>query len=231
MGGISLQIVTTQDWPKWLQLTMTKLIATVTVMLLGLLGACDRSTQAPYPVPSVASPVLPVLTSPLSANNAASQSAIDANWYTYTAPDNRYQVRFPGKPTKETNTLELDSGKVVLTLVVYNDSQNQRAYAVSDNVVGTLSTSEEIDRRLADSQASMAKAVAAEVEAWAPIIQDGYSGREFTLRKVGNYAAKAKVVYAQGVLYQAIALTFDEKNLNQLEIEAFLESFYLLPQP
>ncbi|MCS6812082.1 MAG: hypothetical protein NZ772_00675 [Cyanobacteria bacterium] len=212
-------------------LTVTKSLAIVTVMLVGLLAACDRPAQSPGAIPSVTSPALPVLTSPLSETNTATLGAIDANWYVYTAPDNRYQVRFPGKPTKETSTLELDTGKVVLTLVVYDDSQHQRAYAVSHSPVGTLSTPEEIDRRLAASQANMAKAVAAEVETWAPIIQDGYPGREFTLRKAGNYAAKAKVVYAQGVLYQAIALTYDEKNLNQLEIAAFLESFYLLPQP
>jgi len=119
----------------------------------------------------------------------------------------------------------VSAGKADLVLVSYK--QRDRAYAVSHSHVSITKTApEDISKRLSDSQQGMAKAVEAEVETWTAIVQDGYPGREFTMRKADNYAAKARVIYANGVLYQAIVLVKDD-NLRDLDVGTFLESIRL----
>ncbi len=197
------------------------------ILLIGLLTACGGSQQAVSPPPSI-SPSLPTLAAAESQGlRSVAPSAIDANWYAYTSADGSYQARFPGKPIEETSALELAAGKTDLILAVYEDKKQGRAYAISSSPISAVQGApEDIEKRLNDSQKGMANAVEAKVETWQAIVQDGYPGREFTMRKEKTYAAKAKVIYAKGVLYQAVVLVKDE-NLKSLDIDAFLGSIRL----
>ncbi len=202
------------------------------VLLVGILTACSSDNpQATTPQTPV-SPSLPTLAVAESKTIAnAASIAIDATWYTYQSPDGTYQVRFPSKPTVETSSIELETGVVQLQMVTYEDEQQGRAYGIVHSIISPATdASEDINKRLSDSQEGMANAVEAQVETWNAIVQDGYPGREFTLRKPKEFAAEARVVYANGTLYQVVVLAKDE-NLQSLDVAAFLGSLRLATQP
>ncbi len=201
-------------------------------LLVGILTACSSDNPQTTTLQTTASPSLPTLAIAESktTGNTASR-AIDATWYTYQSPDGKYQVRFPSKPTVETSSLELETGVVQLQMVTYEDDKRGRAYGiVHGNISPAADAPEDINKRLSDSQEGMANAVEAEVETWSAIVQDGYPGREFTLRKPKEFAAEARVVYANGTLYQIVVLAKDE-NLQSLDVAAFLDSLRLATQP
>jgi hypothetical protein len=190
------------------------------------LAACQQApevTETPSPAASAtpADAASPSVSLPSPSPSAAT------DWQRYDSPKGGYSVMFPGQPQESADELTTPTGKVEVVLVRYQDDLKGRVYLASHNPIPIPEGSSfDIESGLDSTRDSIARELAAKVLDEKQIDQEGSPGREFAMNREGQFSAKARIFYADGVLYQAIVGTQDE-NLAAPEVEKFLESMQL----
>lgn len=191
------------------------------------LAACQQApevTESPSP-DTVASPA--DTASPSVSLPSPSPTAAASEWQRYDSPKGSYSVMFPGEPQESADALNTPTGKVEVVLVRYQDDLQGRVYLASHNQIPIPEGSSfDIESGLDSTRDSIARELSAKVLAEKRIDHQGHPGREFSMNREGQFSAKARIFYADGVLYQAIVGTQDE-NLSAPEVEKFLGSMEL----
>lgn len=168
----------------------------------------------------------------LQANQPAptgvGSGSITDGWYSYASTQGRYVAKFPGKPQEESQAIATPTGNSDLFLVIYEDKANNRAYAISHNRLQLPEGAKlDIEKGLDGSRDGIARGVGATVTQEIAIRRSTYTGREVLMSRAGKMTGKARIFYANGILYQAFVL-LEGTDLNQVpEVNAFLDSVQL----
>lgn len=140
-------------------------------------------------------------------------SSLSNDWYTYTAKDGSYTVKFPGEPLEESSNRVTYGDQILAYMTQINDFSETAGFEEI-----------QIEDIFAAIRSSLAKNNRIEKEA--EISQNGHSGIELTLRREDGLALKMRIFFDMNgrKLYQAIVGS-PAGNLSLPEAEAFLNSF------
>ena len=140
-------------------------------------------------------------------------SSLSNDWYTYTAKDGSYTVKFPGKPLEESSNRATYGDQLLAYMTQINDFSDTAGF---DEI--------QIEDIFAAIRSSLAKDNRIEQEE--EITLNGYSGIELTLRREDGLALKMRIFFDMNErkLYQAIVGS-SAGNISLPEAEAFLNSF------
>lgn len=142
-------------------------------------------------------------------------SSLSEDWYTYTAKDGSYTIKFPGKPLEESSNRAIYGDQLLAYMTQINDFSDTAGF-------------EEI--RIEDIFAAILSSLAKEntIEKEEKISLNGYSGIELTLRRQDGLALKMRIFFDMNErkLYQAIVGS-STGNISLPQAEAFLNSFEL----
>ncbi len=210
-------------------------IARIGWRLVGLvaiagLAACQQTTEvSETPSPAADTSTDTSTAAPSVSLPSPSPTDVSTEWQRYDSPKGGYSVMFPGEPQESADELDTPTGKVEVVLVRYQDDLKGRVYLASHNQIPIPEDSSfDIESGLDSTRDSISRELAAQVLDEKRIDYQGYPGREFSMNREGQFSAKARIFYADGVLYQAIIGTQDE-NLDAPEVEKFLSSMQLKP--
>ena len=141
--------------------------------------------------------------------------ALTDDWYTYTAQDGSYTVKFPGEPFAENSNQATYGDQVLAYMTQINDFSDTADFSQIriEDIFGAI-------------RSSLGKDNAIEREA--EISHNGHSGIELTIRRKDGFALKMRIFFDinERKLYQAIvgSATGD---VSVPQAEAFLDSFEL----
>ncbi|MEM9772379.1 MAG: hypothetical protein AAF889_12425 [Cyanobacteria bacterium P01_D01_bin.73] len=202
-----------------------RILGCIGAIALGVgLGSCDwwqaQEESSPESVEAIAPP------SPV-ASPTASPSPTPAKGHRYQSPKGKASVLFPEKPKADVNQIETPNGKTEIFLARYADNKQGRVYLFSHNAIPVPKNSYlDIEKALNNSRDSLAQGISATVTSEVKLRLNGFRGREIRLTRPGQFAAKARVFYADGVLYQAVVGAEDAK-LDDEAVMTFLKSIQL----
>ncbi|MBW4619178.1 MAG: protein kinase [Cyanosarcina radialis HA8281-LM2] len=171
----------------------------------------------PEPSNSPVTSSSPDTTEPVNNSNSDT-----TNWYAYSSQSGNYNARFPAQPTEQKQNA--DSAEFIL--VGYSDNTNKRFYGTAESEVTLPSGATfDVQKGLDGARDSAAKSTNATVISEQQITQNGYPGREVTMRGQNNLGIiQRMIVDPDGpTLYQAIVVA-EDGNLTFPEARAFLDS-------
>ncbi len=205
-------------------MTYRRVLGLIGVLALGL-GGCDWWSAGQKPT----EPVEAIAPSPPSP--AAPSPTPGQGWHRYQSPKGGASVLFPKKPKADVNQIETPNGKTEIFLARHADNQQGRVYLFSHNAIPVPKDSYlDIEKALNASRDSLAQGISATVTSEVKLRLNGFPGREIRLTRPGQFAAKARVFYANGVLYQAVVGAEDAK-LEDEAVMTFLKSVQLKKSP
>ncbi|MEM6501117.1 MAG: hypothetical protein AAF685_04675 [Cyanobacteria bacterium P01_C01_bin.89] len=196
-----------------------RIFGVIGVLALGL-GSCDWwSTQgSPDSVEAIA---------PSPSPAASPSPSPGQGWHRYQSPQGAASVLFPEEPKADVNQIETPNGKTEIFLARHADNRQGRVYLFSHNAIPVPKDSYlDIEKALNASRDSLAKGISATVTSEVKLRLNGFPGREIRLTRPGQFAAKARIFYANGVLYQAVVGAEDAK-LDNEAVMTFLKSIQL----
>lgn len=192
-----------------------------------LLGGCEWWTASPAPDPAepigAIAPESPAPSTPSPSPTAA----LPKDWHRYQAPQGAASILFPKKPKADVNQIETPNGKTEIFLARHADNSQRRVYLFSHNAIPVPKNSYvDIEKALNSSRDNLARGISATVTSEVKMQLNGFPGREIRLTRPGQFAAKARIFYANGVLYQAVVGAEDAK-LDHESVMTFLKSIQL----
>ncbi|MEM9244238.1 MAG: hypothetical protein AAGA67_00640 [Cyanobacteria bacterium P01_F01_bin.153] len=197
-----------------------RILGVIGVLALGL-GGCDwwSAQRAPDSVEEIAPSPSPAAASPSPSPGQG--------WHRYQSPKGAASVLFPEEPKADVNQIETPNGKTEIFLARHADNRQGRVYLFSHNAIPVPKNSYlDIEKALNASRDSLAKGISATVTSEVKLRLNGFPGREIRLTRPGQFAAKARIFYANGVLYQAVVGAEDTK-LDNEAVMTFLKSIQL----
>ncbi len=194
------------------------------ILTLGVaLGGCDWWTQAdqqPATDPAIAA-------SPSSNPESSPSATAPTDGHRYQSPSKKASILFPDTPKADVNQIETPNGKTEIFLARYADNAQKRVYLFSHNAIPVPKDSYlDIENALNSSRDNLAEGISATVTSEVKMRLNGFPGREIRLTRPGQFAAKARIFYANGVLYQAVVGAEDAK-LDNEAVMNFLKSIQL----
>lgn len=200
--------------------TMKSIFLSVALALAVPLAICNIGTNRG----AVAETQLPTAQS--SRVSATTIAAVTTNWYSYTAKDNSYSVKFPNQPQEENESVNTSLGTLNYLQVMYEDTVNNRAYLTTSQkfpVGANQINAEEFLDEVRDGQAEGGKAT---IISEKKISLNGFPGREITFKEQQGMAMKSRIfIDPKGPTLYQIILVAEDGNLAFPEAQAFLESF------
>ncbi|MCG9885107.1 MAG: hypothetical protein MH825_05940 [Cyanobacteria bacterium] len=184
---------------------------------------------APEPAPET--PAAAIAPSPSPSASPSPKADPTAGWTRYASSKGGYAVLFPGEPAEEVAKIPTPAGETEVVLVRYQDRKNGRLYLFTHNRVPVpQGSSLDIEKGLDSSRDSLARGMDGKAIAERKITQNGFPGREVEFDRAGKFAAKARIFYANGILYQAIVGT-EDRNLKAPSVNLFLNSIKVAGSP
>jgi hypothetical protein len=184
-----------------------------------LLCSGSVTVEARKPKPAV-TPAKPQVTKP-----------VQPAWKLFTSPNGRFSVLMPGVPTRETQTQKTHMGEVNLEIFMAQPPKQEVAYIVTYNEFPYSYG------QMADPQVVLnnAKDLALKTTNSNLIRQrdirstNGHPGKEIEYVNSGGKITKSRMYFAQGRLYQVMAITTrkQRRNLNKT-IDGYLNSFHVV---
>ncbi len=187
------------------------------------LAACGDSTP-PKSSPSTKSTPTESPSSPKSSANSPTGSG-----YTYNSKDGNYTVVFPAKPSEQNQTANSAKGPIPFVLAIYTDDSKQRAFLTSSSNLplpeGKKPSDYNPEKGLDGARDGASKSAKATIVKETKITQNGYPGREITMKGGKNTAILQRIfIDPKGpTLYQAVVVAADG-NLEFPEAKAFIDS-------
>ena len=186
----------------------------------GWLSQSEEPSIATSPTPSPTTSASPI-------PSPSPTTAFPKDWHRYQSPQGKASVLFPKKPKSDVNQIETPNGKTEIFLARYADNGRRRVYLFSHNAIPVPKDSYvDIEKALNSSRDNLAKGISATVTSEVKMRLNGFPGREIRLTRPGQFAAKARIFYADGVLYQAVVGAEDAK-LDHEAVMTFLKSVQL----
>ncbi len=205
---------------------MKSLFLSVALVLVLPISACSRTTKVAST--DVKSPTSQPALSPEPKSDSASQ-----NWYTYTAKDNSYTIKFPSKPQEEDKSVTNPNvGKLNYMQVLYEDKANNRAYLTANIIYPGKSSQynfakDRIEKELDGIRDGQAQGSNSTIASEKTITFKGLTGREirFKSKNQQGEAMMSRILIdpKKPALYQIIVVAGDGK-LDFPEAQAFLDS-------
>ena len=146
--------------------------------------------------------------------------------YKYSATDGSYTIKFPGKPTESTQTVQTKVGPIKAVIVGYEANQGKRGYAVSSTQYKVDPRQYNVQKGLDGARDGMAKNLNATVSNETKINYKGAAGKQFYLTlKQGKGKVRVYIVNgAKGpTIYQAFVMDTTGK-VDDAEVNSFLDS-------
>ncbi|MEM1426812.1 MAG: hypothetical protein AAGF75_09700 [Cyanobacteria bacterium P01_H01_bin.130] len=187
------------------------------------LGGCDwwtNDAQQPDADPAIAA-------SPSPTSESSPSATAPTDGHRYQSPSGKASILFPEAPKADVNQIETPNGKTEIFLARYADNAQKRVYLFSHNAIPVPKDSYlDIENALNSSRDNLAEGISASVTSEVKMRLNGFPGREIRLTRPGQFAAKARIFYANGVLYQAVVGAEDAK-LDNEAVMNFLNSIQL----
>jgi len=151
--------------------------------------------------------------------------------YKYSATDGTYTVKFPGKPTENTQTVQTQLGPIKAVMAIYQAAGGKRGYAVSSTQYKVDPRNYNVEKGLNGARDGIAKNMNATVTKETKINYKGAPGREIYLTmKQGK--TKVHLFIVNGgkgpTIYQAFVMDTGG-NVDDAEVKAFLDSLTFKP--
>ena len=145
------------------------------------------------------------------------------NWYSYSADDGSYTVKFPRRPEQKHQSNNQGENYV---LVTYEDKAKGRGYVTSSIRYSRTSSRYNLDRDLNKAVNIIAKSTKSRIIRQKEINDNGYPGKEIIMRGNNGFSYRAKIlIHPQGgTLYQAFVVSKNGR-IYFPEAKAFLDSF------
>jgi hypothetical protein len=211
----------------------------IVLALVVPMAACNttQTAQSPSPGTSPAATSSPATTStespavtnsPTTTESPSTSSGDTSGWSDYSAQSGNYTARFPGKPTEQKQSAQSASGPIEFVLVGYSDNANKRFFGTAESSIPLpAGSSFDVKKGLDGARDNAAKSTNATVTDEKEITQNGYPGREVTMKGQNNLAIiQRMIVNPEGTnptLYQAIVVA-EDGNLTFPEARTFLDS-------
>jgi hypothetical protein len=204
----------------------------IVLALVVPMTACNTTQTAQSPTTGTSpttttSPPASTTESPAATGSpAASSSGDTGSGYAYSAQSGNYTANFPAKPTEQKQTAKSASGPIEFVLAGYSDEANKRFYGTAESSIPLPSgASFDVKKGLDGARDNAAKSTNATVVDEKEITQNGYPGREVTMKGQNNLAiVQRMIVDPEGpTLYQAIVVA-EDGNITFPEARAFLDS-------
>lgn len=162
------------------------------------------------------------------ARNSQAKNSRTKNWYSYTADDGSYSVRFPRRPQQQRRSNK--QGKNYI-LVTHEDKAKGRGYFTSSIKYSSKSSRYNVNRDLNRARNIIARSTNSRVIREKEINDNGYPGKEIIMRGNNGFAYRAKILIdpKRGTLYQAFVVSKYGK-IYFPEARAFLKSFIISEQ-
>ena len=207
------------------------------VLLSTLLNSCIGGESTPQTsgeegeiVEAIAVPS-PNVGSAAPSPSPSPTNALPKDWHRYQSPRGNASILFPKEPKADVNQIETPNGKTEIFLARYTNNGDRRAYLFSHNAIPVPKDSYvDIETALDSSRGSLATGISATVTSEIKLKLNGFPGREIRLTRPGKFAAKARIFYADGVLYQAVVVAEDAQ-LDQGAVMNFLRSLQIQKKP
>jgi len=149
-----------------------------------------------------------------------------SGWKRFVSEDKLFAIRFPMRPSRESDILNTANGKV--ELIQYRAKKGDIFYAViyADYPLRVLSgmTSEQL---LDNSRNGIVENVQGRILSEIVISKGSYPGREFTMKVEPNTIVTSQIVRKDNRMYQIMIVTSGEK-LFTSERRQFFDSFEIL---
>ncbi len=190
-------------------------IASIMLALILPLAACEKKAENPGKIAPES-----------SVNVQQGKDNLTKTWVDYAAKDNSYKVKFPGKPTEQTQTANSKAGKLNVVLAVYEDNTAKRAYLAGSFKYDVDPTKFDATKELERATSDIAKN--GTVTSEKNININGFAGKELILTAKKGIGIRAKFfIDPKGpTLYQTQVLAADGKT-DFPEADTFFDSFTL----
>lgn len=199
-------------------------IISVALALVVPLAACSRNSP-------VASNTTESPTAQSSPSSEATQTSVTKDWYTYTAQDSSYTVKFPKKPLEDNRTVANQNlGKLNYLQVLYEDKANQRAFLTANIKYPGKSSQynfakDRIKTELDAIRDGQAQGSNSTISSEKEITYEGLTGREITFKGKKGETMRSRILIdaKQPALYQMLVVAANG-NIDFPEAQAFLDS-------
>lgn len=180
---------------------------------------------------SIASNTADSPTTQSSPTSETSKISVTQNWYTYTAQDSSYTVKFPQKPLEDNKTVaNKNLGKLNYLQVLYEDRAKQRAFLTANIKYPGKSSQynfakDRIQKELDAIRDAQAQGSNSTISSEKEITYKGLTGREITFKGKKGEAMKSRILIdsKQPALYQMLVISGNGK-IDFPEAQAFLDS-------
>ena len=149
------------------------------------------------------------------------------NGYKYSASDGSYSVKFPGKPSENSQIVQTKLGPIKALTVTYQTDRGRRAYIASSTQYKIDPRRYNVEKGLDGARDGMAKSTNATLTNETKINYKGVSGRQLYLTmKQGKSKVRLFIVNAgKGpTIYQTFVIDTTGK-VDDAEVNSFLDSF------
>lgn len=151
--------------------------------------------------------------------------------YKFTAQDGSYTIKFPGKPTEKTQTVQTKLGPIKLVSVSYEGNGGKRAFFASSTQYKIDPKRYNVQKGLDGARDGIVKSTNATVSNETKINYKGAAGRQMYLTmKQGKAKVRLYVVNAAKgpTIYQSFVID-SNGNVDDAEVNSFLNSLTFKP--
>jgi len=186
---------------------------------LGLVGCGTSTTTSNNGANNTTNPNPPPPENP--------QESLTKDWVEYTSKDNDYTVKFPATPKQETQTQPSQVGDLELLIVMYEDTNNKRAYL-------TNSITYPIDPKDYDAQKGiegvkngiLGSGDKSTLVSETDISEEDILGKELLISDANGYQKKARIFLdPKGPTLYQVLMVVEKGDFNFPEADAFFDSF------
>ncbi|MGC9506034.1 hypothetical protein [Baaleninema sp.] len=159
------------------------------------------------------------------SEDSASETA-EGDWYTYESEN--YSARFPGEPTENSQNVPVEgAGDIQQSLVIYEDSNAQRAYLIASNIMPE-GVEFDIEASLENMQTTTQANLNATVESQESVESNGRPARAIVMSAEDGSRFQVLLIAdtENAALYQ-VAVGAQDGNVDFPEAQQFFDSFEL----
>jgi len=170
-----------------------------------LLAAPNISIAAPIPAPAT--------------------KIAQASWYTYTAQDGSYTVKFPQAPTERSRSIPSAAGELTILMVGYQDQEQKSSYITTSVTFPVKPSDYDVQKGLDGAREGLLRGTNGKITEEKNITLNGLPGREIAIEGSNGTVTRVRVfIDPQGpTLYQAVFVSEGSK-ASTTEASTFLNS-------
>lgn len=157
----------------------------------------------------------------------ATTEAGEGDWVTYSPSSGLYEVKFPGEPTEQSQTVPVQDQEIELSLALYEDNSAGRAYMSGANPIPLPEGATfDVERGLDGGRDNAAASTNSTVESEEKITVSGLPARSIVMATPQGVRFKLMMVadVDNAVLYQLL-VGAEDGNIEFEEADRFFDSF------